>query len=274
MSEGATGDSGPRVDLRRAYDEHLDFDFFGLADGSDFWNYGYWRYDTESHREACENLMNILLDFLPSKRGTILDVACGKGATTRHLLRSYPPEAITAINLSESQLGIARRNAPGCRFLQMDATRLDFDDESFDNVICVEAAVHFDTRQRFFHEAHRILRPGGHLVMSDVLMTPWAPTMPTGNYVPTLEDYESGLNSAGLWDVTLVDATRECWQSLASAVERHAWVQRTGRLGLRQFSAAVQWVRWMDAAIDHYVLVDCTKSSGRMSRARTLRRLS
>jgi ubiquinone/menaquinone biosynthesis C-methylase UbiE len=50
----------------------------------------------ESHRK--------LLAFVPEKQGTILDVARGKGATTRHLLKYFKPENVTGINISEKQL--------------------------------------------------------------------------------------------------------------------------------------------------------------------------
>ena len=61
-------------------------------DGSGFFNFGYWTLETKSQREASENLVNLLLALIPEKRGTILDVACGLGATTRMLLDLKSPE--------------------------------------------------------------------------------------------------------------------------------------------------------------------------------------
>ncbi len=122
-------------------------------DNSGFINFGYWDSNTRDQKQACENLMEKLLAFIPNKTGTILDVACGTGATTRYLLKYYSPQNITGINISEKQLGRARANAPGCNFMIMNATNLEFEDSSFDNIICVEAAFDFKTREKFLKEA-------------------------------------------------------------------------------------------------------------------------
>ena len=73
-------------------------------EGSGFHNYGYWTPDIRSQKDACEKLMEVLLAFIPQKIGTILDIACGMGGTTRYLLKYYAPESVTGINISAKQL--------------------------------------------------------------------------------------------------------------------------------------------------------------------------
>ena len=170
--------------MTRMYDRALvSKDYQHYFEDSGFYNFGYWDGRAATQREASEALIDELTGRIEKKGGRILDVACGPGATTRHLMQSYAPADITAINISEAQLAAASKRAPGCTFLRMDATRLAFPDEHFDAVMCVEAAFHFNTRGTFFkrgaagpetrriagadryavprlHEANRGFRPG------------------------------------------------------------------------------------------------------------------
>ncbi len=147
----------------RLYDRALTSDNYRRYFGdSGFYNFGFWDSCPQSQHEACEALVDLMLDRVPNKGGRILDVACGPGATTKRLLRHFPAERVTGINISEAQLAAARERVPGASFVFMDATRLGFADEQFDAVICVEAAFHFKTRDRFIQEAMRVLKPGGN----------------------------------------------------------------------------------------------------------------
>lgn len=188
----------------------------GYYDGSDFYNYGYWLPGTRTQRHASENLIENLLSRLPARTGCILDAACGAGGSTRYLERYFKPRDIYAVNLSPAQAGMAHRNTPGCGVAVMDAVHLGFADGAFDNLICLESAFHFDTRRDFFREAHRVLKPGGGLVMTDILYRDMSQRLterahlPPANQLEDMEQYRRVLTSEGFRDVEVVDATAQC----------------------------------------------------------------
>jgi MPBQ/MSBQ methyltransferase len=201
----------------RMYDRALvSNDYRHYYEDSGFYNFGYWNTRAKSQREASEALVDQLLEKIPHRSGRILDVACGPGASTKRLTRSYPSDQITAINISESQLAAARKRAPGCAFLLMDATQLGFPEAQFDAVMCVEAAFHFDTRDTFLREAWRVLKPGGSLVLTDMLFRGFLRPLgkygqvPPANFVPDIASYRAGLEAAGFEDVNVKDATQAC----------------------------------------------------------------
>jgi cyclopropane fatty-acyl-phospholipid synthase-like methyltransferase len=183
---------------------------------SGHFNFGYWEEGASNGREAGDHLVDRLLEMLPEKRGNVLDVACGLGGTTHRLSDHFGPSCVTGINISEEQVCRARKNAPGCRILQMNAVDLEFEDAAFDNVVSVEAAFHFDTREDFLREALRVLKPGGCLVMSDILMKRNVSrtvrflcrddiaVVPKANYIDRAE-YETLLDDMGFQAIDMVE---------------------------------------------------------------------
>ena len=65
--------------------------------------------------------------------GSALDVACGSGKLTAQLARIAGPKGrVVGLDFSPQMLEVARKDHPGIEFLEGDALKLPFEDQSFD----------------------------------------------------------------------------------------------------------------------------------------------
>ena len=182
------------------------------AVGPFFMNYGYWYRNTTTLKESSENLMEKLTASFKGQ-GNILDVACGYGGTTEWLAKHWSPSKVTGANVTETQIKYCRENVPGPTFHVMDAAKIEYQPGSFDNIISVEAALHFDSREQFFRRAYQVLRKGGTLAMSDLTVVKdahkYVAGLPEANYLATLADYKQQLLAIGFSKVDVIDISEE-----------------------------------------------------------------
>lgn len=229
-----------------------------------FFNFGYWLPETQSQKEACENLMDLLLDFLPQKQGPVLDVACGMGATTRYLGHYFAPSQVVGINISPRQLQQARRLAPQSSFQVVDAVQPAFKSKAFQVIICVEAAFHFHTRRQFLAQAYRLLQPGGYLLLTDMLFPRWAVRLnrrvPNENWLPDVAAYQQLLTDVGFQPLTVRDITAQSWTPFQEQAARWRLEQRNaGRIGPLAHRSMVWRNNIADRGVQAYLLVAARK---------------
>lgn len=143
-----------------------------LAESSLYLNLGYWE-NAHTYDDACAALAGLLGQRAAIVAGDhILDVGCGFGDQDDYWLRHFDPAHITAVNITSSQLSVARKRFTDARidFRVADATALPFDNASFHKVLALESAFHFEPREAFFDEALRVLKPCGVLGLADIVV--------------------------------------------------------------------------------------------------------
>jgi len=99
----------------------------------------------------------------------VLEVSSGHGGGASYLTRTLHPASYTGLDFNAEGVAFCqkRHNLPGLEFVQGDALKLPFPDESFDVVINIEASHIYPDFERFVGEVARVLRPGGHFLHAD-----------------------------------------------------------------------------------------------------------
>lgn len=92
----------------------------------------------------------------------VADVGAGTGKLTRLLLSTHA--TVIAIEPIEAMRGVLLEQVPGCVVLDGVAEDLPLEDASID-AITVAQAFHWFDHAKAIPELHRVLRPGGHLVL-------------------------------------------------------------------------------------------------------------
>ncbi len=105
-----------------------------------------------------------ILDALPVSR--VLDAACGTGRYARCLAERG--HAVVAVDSSAEMMAIARAAAPTADVRLGSLEALPLEDSSIDAAVCALALTHVRDLGPVMAEFARVLRPGGHLVTSNM----------------------------------------------------------------------------------------------------------
>jgi SAM-dependent methyltransferase len=128
----------------------------------------------------CLALYHHLLDDARLEGRRVLEVSCGRGGGAADIAARYALAELVGLDISEQNLGIARRrfaHVKNLTFALGRAEKLAFENASFDAVVNVEASHLYDDPARFFAEVIRVLRPGGRFFYADLS---WQNSDPAG----------------------------------------------------------------------------------------------
>ena len=183
--------------------------------------------------EATEELADLLTVSLDDH---ILDIGSGIGGPARYIAQRFGAR-VTGIDLTAEFCEVARHLtralglADRVDFKQGDALAMPFADASFDGAYSMNVSMNIADKARFYAEIHRVLRPRGWLVLSEIAQgpggapaypTPWARTAES-SFLATPQQTREGLEAAGFAVSSLRETTE---QSLAYGARSRAMVER------------------------------------------------
>lgn len=257
---------------------------WGMVLGDEL-HYGVFDTGGESLEEATAALTTRMIGaaaLAPGQR--VLDVGCGSGAPACRLATEY---GVEVMGITTSQVGVetARARAAtsvvaGVTFEQRDGTSNGLPDASFDRVWVLESSHLMVDRQALVSEGARVLRPGGRIVLCDVIRRRDIPFLELrarhadfavlraafgAARMDPLDSYVTYALEAGLVVEEVVDLTTETlptfehWQAKAS-LHRGSVTAILGADGVETFEASLAILEgfWRDGTLG-YGLMSASK---------------
>lgn len=109
--------------------------------------------------------LQIIFDMVDEQPGDrLLEVGAGGG----HVLRQFRRAQLTAVDVSDVFLEIARRNLQGynCTFLKGEIATLGLPAATFDKIVCTEVLEHTADPEAILAELARLLAPSGRAIIT------------------------------------------------------------------------------------------------------------
>jgi cyclopropane fatty-acyl-phospholipid synthase-like methyltransferase len=232
---------------------------------------GYWESagDGSTLAEACLRLTDLLVGKLGVGPGDrVLDIGCGVGFPAIRLIQSTGA-SVAGITNSPAQIRAAVQNAADAGvgdlvgFQCADAMDLPFPAGSFDAVLSIESIFAIADRRTVLRQFARMLKPGGRLVLTDLLDR--SPASATGRTAADelderaaaqgeqpaiqrpvqLDAYESLLAGAGFVPVELADISEHTVARTFAGIrqrltdDRDHLIRKFGRKPVEQYETSL-----------------------------------
>ncbi len=102
-------------------------------------------------------------------KGKTLEIGCGVGYTSVFLKDSFPIKELISLDYDPDQIYLTKkRKRDDIRFVQGDATKLSYKNNSFDTVVQLMACHHIVDWKKVIKDTNRVLKEGGVFVSMDI----------------------------------------------------------------------------------------------------------
>ncbi|MFW5832155.1 MAG: class I SAM-dependent methyltransferase [Prolixibacteraceae bacterium] len=121
-------------------------------------------YNSEFGKKVDEIEKKVLSSVMKNMpRMHLLELGCGTGHWTKFFLQQG--FQVTATDISEAMLNLAKEKELNAVFKKADAENLPFENNTFEAVAAVTMIEFVENQEKVFDEMYRVLQPGGRLVL-------------------------------------------------------------------------------------------------------------
>ncbi|WP_462281292.1 class I SAM-dependent methyltransferase [Salinivirga cyanobacteriivorans] len=175
-----------------------------------FMNYGFHgeEQDTNEELQSPDRFSIQLYDHLATaidlKGLDVVEIGSGRGGGLFHVKQKHAPASAQGIELDKRAVNFCNTHYKdgNLTFSQGDAQSLKLEDESSDVVLNVESSHRYQDMATFLKETERVLRPGGHLLLTDF------------RYDHEMDDFKQLIAKSGLQVVREKNINREVLAAL------------------------------------------------------------
>lgn len=160
--------------LVNAYYKNNSWNFinYGYSDTNTLENYPKLSKKDEQNRSFIQLYCHAMGDIALAN-AHVLEVGCGRGGGAAFIKTYLHPKKITGLDYSKANIEFCKRKYrhENISFIVGDAERLPCTDISFDAIINIESSHCYGSKEKFFSEACRVLKPGGYFFYADICLS-------------------------------------------------------------------------------------------------------
>jgi len=245
------------ADIKRYYDRHT-ASFVRFGEGRAAIHRAVWGPGSQTQEQAFHYVDDQIADLVrrsdaPLSATHVIDLGCGVGASLCYLAEHLGIRG-TGITLSHAQAEMARQFIAAAGLservecLEGDYTDLPSTIRPADLAYAIESFVHGPSPERFFEQSHRVLKPGGRLVICDDIRS--VDTSPESGR--TVEEFTRG------WHInTLLTRDEMIAMARTTGFDHESSADLTPMLDLgrprdRAIAVSVALLKWLPYAGERY----------------------